>query len=1220
MGSVRAFLLDIGYATTKGKTFRLVLKRENDGKVFRLFDESFEPYFYLLPREGVTQEQILKVNGFYRGTNVTVARVEEVERKLKGEKVKLLKVYAKHPGHVPVLASELKQCGERFEHQIHFVLRYLLDKKLQPLGLVDVKYSGKMVTGISAVADSPLPSLRVLAFDIETYNPGVKSDPKRDPCLMISYATAGKSGVISYGKKFSHDFVEVVANEKAMLERFCEIVRENHSDVIATYNGDEFDLPFLRERAKVLNADFRLGRDRALPKTRKKGIRNASSLGGRIHFDAYPVVAFLNFIGTFKLQRLTLQDAVTAITGKPKADIVKMDIHKIWDSNSTKELDYLAFYNRDDSIACLAVTDYALPLQIEMARLTGNLIFDTSRASAMPLVEPFIMKKALERGELIPSKPAYSENDKLPPVEGAFVKIPNPGVYENIAVLDFKSLYPSIIISYNVGPDSYNCDCCKGDGFVSPQGHRFCKKHKSIIAQTLENILDSRFAIQKKMKTLGDKESGEYKQFYARQWSLKILANSVYGLTLNPRFRWYTREGGESTTAWARQYIQDTMKNAEESDFKVLYGDSVTADRFVTVLDENSFVKIKNIEQLFEEFSSTLTVRGDKELVIPTGIKALSLDPATLKPIWSNVNEVIRHKVNKPIVRVAQKYGETVVTTDHSLMTLDNGVLKEVKPTEMHSSKMIRVDQSLDLKEIKTIDVFEVLKNYTRKLKYKGVEKIIKVHANEERVWFGWMKDSNLISVKRFIELESAEGYALCRLLGAYIAEGSACTIETTATRFGASIASSNVKWLDELQQDYNLLFNAKASIILSTVSPRTLTYNNSGGSKTVVYDDLTHKLQMMNGLSAVFFKSFCGQKSSAKKLPDFIFHAPISLQQVLLNKMVEGDGSHAVNKKLHYSAAYIDKNFSYTTKSLQLISGLSFLLNQMELNYTINYRPSKATYALRTCDRYNSRCDTALIPEKYGGYVYDLNVEGTHTFVDSCGQILLHNTDSMMLLYKNEKEVLEFRDAVNKSLPERMELELEDFYPRGLFVAKKGEAGKDGKGARKKYALINREGKIKIRGFELVRRDWSKVAREVQRSVLETLLKEGNVDKAVALVRKTVAELQSGKVPLDDLVILTQLRKSPKDYAIMSPEVSAYTKAIKAGIRVPEAVVMYVVTSKGKSISEKAFVREMATDYDADYYINHQLMPAVLKILAELGVTEDDLLTNSKQHTLGGW
>ncbi|MFH1246745.1 MAG: DNA polymerase domain-containing protein [Candidatus Micrarchaeota archaeon] len=294
----------------------------------------------------------------------------------------------------------------------------------------------------------------------------------------------------------------------------------------------------------------------------------------------------------------------------------------------------------------------------------------------------------------------------------------------------------------------------------------------------------------------------------------------------------------------------------------------------------------------------------------------------------------------------------------------------------------------------------------------------------------------------------------------------------------------------------------------------------------------------------------------------------------------------------------------------------MSFLLNQLQLNYTINYRPSKAVYTLKTCDRYTKRCDTRLIPEKYYGYVYDLNVEGTHTFVDSCGQILLHNTDSMMLLYKTEKLVLEFRDKINKALPERMELELEDFYPRGVFVSKKG----GGTGAKKKYALINKEDKIKIRGFELVRRDWSKIARSVQRQVLEILLKDGDVDKAVKLVRKTVSDLQSGKVELDDLVIWTQLRKNPKDYAIMCPEVSAYKKAINAGLQVPEAVVGYVVTSKGKSISEKAFVREMAKDYDADYYINHQIMPAVLKILAELGVTEDDVLTNSKQHTLGKW
>ncbi|MFH0713683.1 MAG: DNA polymerase domain-containing protein [Candidatus Micrarchaeota archaeon] len=1224
----RAFLLNIDYIPTSGAALRLTLKRESDGKVFRVFERNFEPYFYLLPKKDNAdidkesieriEKQLLAISEFYRETNASPTRIEHVKRKHCKDKVDVLKVFCKHPGHVPLIASQAKAYGKVFEHQIPFVTRYLLEKNLRPFGLVEVKCTGTSLESIELVQSDAVPELRVMAFDIETYNRGgAMSDPKKDPCLMISYATNDKSGVLSHTKKFSEKFVEVLKSEKEMIERFCEIVRENHVDLLSSYNGDVFDLPYLRERAKILRADFRLGRDKSLPKTKPKGIRSATSLGGRIHFDAYPVVSFLNFIGAFKLERLTLQEAYAAISGKQKADIKKMDIYKIWDQGTTKELDYLAYYNRDDSIACLFITNYALPLEMELARLTGNLLFDVSRSSAMPLVEPFIMRKSLQRGELIPSKPAYSEMSSRDqtPVEGAFVKLPDPGVYEKIAVLDFRSLYPSIIISHNVGVDSFNCDCCEKNAHVSPQGHRFCQKYKSIIADTLEEVLDTRFAVQKKMKTFKDKESSEYKRLYAKQWSLKILANSVYGLTLNARFRWYSREGGESTTAWARQYIQDTMKQAEEQEFKVLYGDSVTRDRFVTVL-QNGFIKIKNIEELFDEYAHTLKKYGEKEIVFPQGVNALSLDPVTLKPVWRQVNEVIRHKTNKPILRVEQKYGETVVTTDHSLMTLENGKLREVKPTDLHSSKLVRVDSVPEVKEINKIDVLEVLNGYVHKFNYKNAEKTARIWADDKRVWFGWMKNSDEIYVKRFIELNSPEGEALCSLLGAYIAEGSSSTIETTASRFGASIASSDVQWLRELQQDYSLLFNAKTSIIASNVKTRHLNYATTSGSKTVVYDDLTHKLQMMNGLSAVFFKCFCGQKSKGKKMPDFIFHAPISLQHILLNRMIQGDGSHYVNKKLGYSEVYVEKNFSYTTNSLQLISGLSLLLNQISQNYVINYRPSKAVYSLRTCDRFNSNLTTKLTPEKYAGYVYDLNVEGTHTFVDSCGQILLHNTDSMMLLYKNENDVMEFRDKINKSLPERMELELEDFYPRGVFVAKKG----GDKGAKKKYALINKEGKIKIRGFELVRRDWSKVARRVQRQVLEILLKDGDVNKALALVRKTVAELQSGKVPLDDLVIVTQLRKKPKDYEIMSPEVSAYVKAIKAGLQVPEAVVSYVVTSKGKTISEKAQVRELAKDYDADYYINHQLLPSVLKILSELGVKEDDVLTNSKQSTLGGW
>jgi DNA polymerase I len=237
--------------------------------------------------------------------------------------------------------------------------------------------------------------------------------------------------------------------------------------------------------------------------------------------------------------------------------------------------------------------------------------------------------------------------------------------------------------------------------------------------------------------------------------------------------------------------------------------------------------------------------------------------------------------------------------------------------------------------------------------------------------------------------------------------------------------------------------------------------------------------------------------------------------------------------------------------------------------------------------------------------------------------KVLYGDTDSLMLLYPKggEEKVKEFQKGVNAALPEKMELELEDFYPRGIFVSKKQTSEKNERGAKKKYALINREGKIKIRGFELVRRDWSRVARNTQREVLRILLAEGDVRKAVELVRETVKQLKEGKTPLSDCVMYTQLQKSTAAYEVKSPELGAVMHARKHGLTIPEgSVVAFVITKKGNSISEKAQVAELARDYDADYYVNNQVLPAVLKILGALGVDEEDIKTKGTQSRLGGW
>jgi len=221
----------------------------------------------------------------------------------------------------------------------------------------------------------------------------------------------------------------------------------------------------------------------------------------------------------------------------------------------------------------------------------------------------------------------------------------------------------------------------------------------------------------------------------------------------------------------------------------------------------------------------------------------------------------------------------------------------------------------------------------------------------------------------------------------------------------------------------------------------------------------------------------------------------------------------------------------------------------------------------------------------------------------------------------KSKDDAINFVKKINAGLPGRMELELEGFYPRGVFVGRKLHGAKEEVGAKKKYAFIGEDGRIKIRGFELVRRDWSRIARHTQQKVLEAILREGSKEKAIEIVRQVISDLREGRIPLEDCVIYTQIRKRLDRYAVTSPEVAAAQKAIAAGIPVEVGTLVgYIITRKGKTISEKAQPAELAEDYDANYYIDNQIIPSVLKIMGELGYDESDLRMEGKQLKLGDW
>ncbi len=837
------------------------------------------------------------------------------------------------------------------------------------------------------------------------------------------------------------------------------------------------------------------------------------------------------------------------------------------------------------------------------------------------MVEDLLLKETHKRGIIAENKPYEGEVTirSNNPIKGAYVKEPISGLHQNIAVLDFASLYPSIIISHNISPDTLNCEHqnCKLKN-STPDGNWFCLEKKGLFPEILESMLKQRLVFKKEYKE--KKKTGiDDKILFAKQWALKIILNSAYGYLAYPRARWYSRESASATTSWAREYIQTTIVSAEKEGFEVLYGDSITPDRFVTIKNPNGLIEIKNIQDFYKEIDELSWERGNKQLKHPKGYFALSLNTKTQKSEWKEITAIIKHKTNKQIYKINQKFGETIVTEDHSLITKTKNGFEETKPTQMKYKQMFSITKIPKSEELKEIDLFEFVKNYNYIRRYKNQTKISQWHTDGKFIWFGFFNLKKQIKFKRKLKVKSKEFESLCNLFGAYVAEGSATTIKTSKIRSGASIASTNIEWLKSLEKDYHkIVINAKTCVIPSTKKTRTITYNN----KTISYIDKTHKLQMMNETSAEFFNCLCGQRSSGKKLPSFIFNVPEKYKKILLNKAVEGDGSHAVNKKLNYSEKYIKNNFSYTTKSLALISGLSLLLRQLKRNFSIQYRKSKNCYTIKTSTKNNKRFLTNLEKIDYYGDVYDLSVKDNENFVDSCGQILLHNTDSNFLLMKDKtkNDLTNFLEKTNNSLPDTMELELDGFYRRGIFVTKK-----EGGAAKKRYALIDEKDNLKIVGFEYVRRDWCNLAKETQRKVIELVLKEGQPQKAAEYVRGVIKELKEGKVKNSELAIITMLKRKVEDYDSIGPHVAAAKKAMEQGKELGVGSLLSFIITKGKekaSISEKAELEEFVSEgnYDENYYIKNQILPAVLKILQELGFSEEDLIQGGKQSGLSAW
>jgi DNA polymerase Pol2 len=228
--------------------------------------------------------------------------------------------------------------------------------------------------------------------------------------------------------------------------------------------------------------------------------------------------------------------------------------------------------------------------------------------------------------------------------------------------------------------------------------------------------------------------------------------------------------------------------------------------------------------------------------------------------------------------------------------------------------------------------------------------------------------------------------------------------------------------------------------------------------------------------------------------------------------------------------------------------------------------------------------------------------------------EVIYGDTDSLFLKVKSSTDAEHFLSKANDSLPGVMELEFRDLYHSGIFVSTK-----TGQAAKKRYALIDQQGKITIRGFEKVRRDWSNIAKDTQEAVLLAVLRDHSPEKAAQIVRNTIDDLQNSRIEMDDLIIYSQITRPLSKYQQMGPHVLAAKKALERGKPIGEgSSISYIITRGSGSISERAEPSEDAKNYDPEYYIHNQVIPAALRVLSGLGYTEENLLSGEKTEQKG--
>ena len=487
-----------------------------------------------------------------------------------------------------IINGKIKPHDLEISDEVKIALKSLLWDKVDSNSMVDANEFKELISEWAELLNQPIPKIKRLSVDIEVEAEiGRIPDPKVAEKKVTAIGMKGTDG-------FDHVFVlktegteqgisELSPNikvtfydlskEKEMIQDSFKIIKE--FPFVLTYNGDEFDLPYLYNRAERLgikNSEnpFYMMRDSA---TLKHGV----------HIDLYRTLSNKSFqIYAFsqKYTSFSLNSVSKALLGKEKIDY-GLEFNEL-------TLYQTANYCFNDATLTYELTSFnseiLMNLLVIIARIGRMPIDDIARMGVSQWIRSLLYYEHRKRNYLIPKRAELEQKSegvmsdaviKDKKYRGGLVVEPKEGIHFDVVVMDFASLYPSIIKVRNLSYETVRCpheECKKNT--IPGTNHWACLKKNGLTSMIIGSLRDLRVNYYKSLSKKETLTEEQRQQYTVVSQALKVILNASYGVMGAEIFPLYFLPVAEATTAIGRHTILETIKKCESIGIEVLYGDT----------------------------------------------------------------------------------------------------------------------------------------------------------------------------------------------------------------------------------------------------------------------------------------------------------------------------------------------------------------------------------------------------------------------------------------------------------------------------------------------------------------------------------------------------------------------------------------------------------------------------------------------------------------------